>query len=179
MKNGENGRARPLAISRTLKHWLLILQATYTRTPLSEEQIFGYGMGLEDLTDRELEIGMRRVLRTWNFVAMPPPAFVRECVAGAMEEERNHVAAERIRRERVFEVPMPRLTLEEAWEDWDETQKLSAEYRVRLGIVKHETKAVVKKAEGNDLVLATNERLRELEKQKQLVMTKYPKHRRK
>jgi len=72
---------------------------------------------------------------------------------------------------------MPRLTLEQAWEDWEETNKLLAEMRVKLGeMAQKKTRELQKTYNQNqDLVVAWPERLAELEKQKKEVLEKYGK----
>lgn len=145
----------------------------FTSKSLSEPQVAAYIMGLEDLSEHDLEMGFRRVLRQWNYTVMPPPAFIRECVAAAMEEEKGHRAAELRKREVVLEMPQRRLTVEEAWADWEELQQLEAEARERLKIVRKEKREELRKSFSKDLVIPTRERLDELKKQQQFIRGKY------
>jgi hypothetical protein len=115
-------------------------------------------MALEDLSEHELAIGCRRVLRTWNYIVMPPPAYIRQAVAAALEEESRLKPPQR-------EPDLPRLTLEEAWEDWEEISRVEREAREALGIL----------AKKMSVVVANPERLRELQQQKKTLEGKYGK----
>jgi hypothetical protein len=120
-------------------------------------------------------MGMERALRQWNYTVMPPPAFIRECVAGALDEERSHIAAERMKRERVYEMPPQRLTVDEAWEDYEEQKKFTEQWRKQIGSVAAKKQKEVGPRVDPDLVLATDDRLRELERQRKIVEEKYGK----
>lgn len=89
----------------------------------------GYLIGLEELSEREIELGCKRVLKEWGYTFMPPPAYIRSAVAAELEIERN-----RAPRKPMYE-SLPRLTLDEAWADWEETQKLQEQMRAALGLV--------------------------------------------
>jgi len=125
---------------------------------------------LEDLSAHELEIGCRRLLRRWNYTTMPPPAYIRECVAGAMEEERDFNSIHKERRPE-----LPRLTVEQAWAEWEECLQINKMMREKFGIIERKQNAELKKVYTQDLVLARPERLAELEKQKEEVLEKYGK----
>jgi hypothetical protein len=173
MSNGKNDPTRPLSISKTLKRWLPILAETFTSKSLSEPQISAYIMALEDLSEHELEMGFRRALRHWSYTTMPPPAFIREMVVAALEEERAHTNAMRQEKLRNFEVPQRRLTVDEAWADWEEVNRIQAEARAKLGVLEATKRQELKKTYDKDLVLYTPERLAELRAQFELVKEKY------
>lgn len=140
---------------------------TFTKASLSEPQVEGYIIGLEDLSVHEIVIGCKRVLRRWNFTSMPPPAYIRECVAAAMEEERNRAPM------MPKYPPIERLTLEEAWEDWEISQQITKEAREKIGAVAAQKKAELKKSYGP--AFAPKERVAELQRQKEAVRKKYAK----
>lgn len=178
MKNAASGPEKPWTKPWLvmLTEWLIILAETFTKSSLSPEQISGYEMGLEGYSEKELNMGFRRALRIWNYAGtLPPPNFIRECIAAMLEEEKAHENAEEMARHKLFEKrsEQKRLTLEEAWADWEEVQRLEAEVRARLGVLRTEQRVELKKTYEKDLVLATPERLRELKEQTQFLKVKY------
>jgi hypothetical protein len=146
---------------------LLELDESFAKKGITKTQIEAYAIGLDDLTEHEIEIGCNRALRQWDvYSALPPPSYIRECACAALEEERNY-------RPRVKEFPIRRLTLDEAWEDWEYVQRVDREIRAQLGIVEKKKKAELKKTYEKDLVLYTRERMEELKSQQKFLETKY------
>lgn len=168
MRKGEEEPRKPSEAQwlNTLTGWLRILADTFPKSSLGKDQIKGYEIGLEELSEHELNIGFRRALRIWKFTVMPPPAYIRECAAAMLEQENIHKRAEE-QKAKEYTV-YRRLTLEEAWEDWEEVQRVEEEWRARFGRVKAEKKPPPRPEA--ELVLATNERLRELEAQKKQIL---------
>jgi D-mannonate dehydratase len=136
----------------------------YPRESLSEAQIQGYAIAFEDLGVRDLERGMKRVLKTWKYNSMPTPGYIRACVARALEIENSR------RGTAVRYKPVERLTVEQAWADWEETQRTTKEARKKLQVDGAITKAKVHTA---PLAIATTERMRELQEQKRILLERY------
>lgn len=65
-----------------LKKWLKRFAETYQKgAPLSSPQTEAYRIALCDLTASQVEDACLKVLRDWRFAVMPPPGFIRECIA--------------------------------------------------------------------------------------------------
>lgn len=116
-------------------------------------------LALEDLKPHELNLGCTRVLRVWKWQTMPPPGIIRDSVAAELENQ-SYLTN--------YHPPVndaPRLTLEEAWADWEEVSKLKQEMEIKLGIV-----ARAKQPKYNEVA-----RRALLEEQKKIILEKYKK----
>jgi hypothetical protein len=160
-----NGRTEPPPRSNghSLKRWLAIFGETFQHnSSLSALQIAAYDMALRDLSVEELDAACGKTLQTWTFVAMPPPAFIRNCVPRPVVDLST------------FESREP-LSPAEAEKQWQEARARGEAYRKRV----HEFSLTVTDLQSTAvrvepaLVVATNERLDLLEKQKQEVLTRF------
>lgn len=75
---------------------------------------------------------------------------------------------------RAPELPEARLTLEEAWVDWEETQRDASEFRAKLHIVAQEKRPPKPLPRDGGLVIQTREKVEELERQGVLIKRRYP-----
>jgi hypothetical protein len=103
---------------------------------------------------------------------MPPPAFIRQQIAAELEIERHNRP--------VLAPPIvPRMTLDEAWEDWLALERAMSEAREKFAVALKES--AERKAESayrhakKILVTATPDRLAELKKQAEEMEKKYGK----
>lgn len=140
----------------------------YPKNPVSDLQAKGYEIALMDLTAKELDAGCKRVLRTWGYTSMPPPAFIRECVADELREEMS-------RRPPIREAPPPKLTEAEALEMVEEMEAARKQMHASLATVAATMDRGLKKVYREHLVIATRERVAKLNEQKKLIEEKYGK----
>ena len=162
-KESAEPQLRSTECSLSLKRWLAIFGETFQHSSsLSEPQIAAYEIVLRDLTVEELNSACEKTLQTWTFATMPPPAFIRNCAPGP-----------------VFDLPLSEhrkpLTPEENEKLWQEARARGEAYRKRV----HEFSLTVTDLHSAAVrvepapVVATNERLDLLEKQKRDVLTRF------
>lgn len=140
----------------------------YPKSSLSELQVEGYKMALGDLTAAELEMGCKRVLRTWTYSGMPPPGFIRTCVADEMREQISKRPISR-------EAPPERLTEAESLQLLDEMKVAGEKLRGVLAKVAGSMHKDLTRVYRQHLVIATRERIAELNEQKKIIEAKYGK----
>ena len=127
--------------------------------------MLGYRAVLEDCPAAALNMAFPRAMkRSKSFRPRP----------GEIFEEVEKELEQRDAAPRPAELPQPRLTLEEAWADWEETERAAAEYRAKLHIVAQEKRPPKPLPRDGELVIATREKVEELERQGALIKQRYP-----
>ena len=169
--NESNPRANHSTESsqKALKYWLGILGETYKHR-WSPPALLAYRFSLEDLTADQIERGCKRVLQTWTLATMPPPGSIRECVfAAKVSEDREEYLG-------VPQLTYPAITQEEreaalAEADYQERKQKALNSQIRI-VADQKIRQVKPASDGE--VLATNERLDELNRQKQEILRRFP-----
>jgi len=130
---------------------------------LSELQVKAYEVALADLSVDQLNQACEKTLRAWTLVAMPPPGFIRECVPSEPLSE---------------SCPAKPITSEERERQWESARAAGEKYRAniqeRVLTIADLSKTVVKPEPVR--VIATNERLELLARQKREIEAKYGGH---
>jgi hypothetical protein len=168
MTNGkEEQPQRSTLFSQTLKRWLAMLAETFQRnSSLSVLQVKAYEVALADLSVAQLNQACEKTLRTWTFVAMPPPGFIRECVDRQASDAEEYLG-------------LPQLTYPDVTPEEREAALNDPEYqefRAKIHVVAEQKRLSSKpRAETDHLVIADNERLHELDRQREYIRRKYGK----
>lgn len=156
---GAEQRPRSTELSLSLKEWLGLLAETFQKnSTLSDLQIRGYQMILLELTPTEINAACQQTLSTWTFVAMPPPAVILE--AHKLLQSTARVESLRWLDNQPSDEELHRRGLE-----------YCASVKERTLTIADLSKTAVK-AEPIPII-ATKERLAELEQQKREVLAKY------
>jgi hypothetical protein len=160
MRN-ESAEQRPRSTehSLSLKEWLALLAETFQKnSTLSDLQIKGYQIALHPLTPTEIHAACEQTLATWTLVAMPPPAVILE--AHKTLQSTARVESHRWVNNQPSDEELHRRGLE-----------YCASVKERTLTIADLSKTAVKPEPTP--IIATKERLDELEHQKAEVLAKY------
>lgn len=152
---------------KTIEQWLLFLGETYGHK-WNAVSMSGYRFALEDLTPEQLDRACKETLRTWQSNSMPAPGFVRSCL-------KNHAG----RREEFLGVPQltyPEISQEERDAAIDDPEYQATKQKAleaEIHIVAKKKASPARPAKPMNALLR-DERIDELEKQRQEILERFP-----
>jgi hypothetical protein len=153
---------------KALEHWLGILGETY-RHRWNSVSLSAYRMSLDDLSEADVERASRRVLQTWTLATMPPPGFIRQCADESADRERAQYLG-------VPQLVYPEISQEERDEILADPEYQRLKREALAAQARTVQRLKLPRVSGLDgLVLATNERLDELERQKREILARFGK----